>query len=96
MSTWILDLDGKFRIFLSVGLKVVQPSNCLKVHPVAVFSLLIALTLLQPLRFLKQAGGSQLLAAGPFAVEYHFDSVAPCTLRNIPIACFLIGSHGVA
>ena len=96
MSTWISDLDGKFHIFLSVGLKVVQPSNCLKVHPVAVFSLLITLTLLQPLRFLKQEGGSQLLAAGPFAVEYHFDSVAPCTLRNISVACFLIGSHGVA
>ena len=75
MSTWISDLVGKFRIFLSVGLKAVQPSNSLKVHPIAVFSLLTALTLLQPLRFLKQAGGSQVLAAGPFAVEYHFDYV---------------------
>ena len=73
MSTWISDLDGKLHIFLSVGLKAVWPSNCLKVYPIAVFSLLTALTLLQPLLFLKQAGGSQLLAAGPFAVEYHFN-----------------------
>ena len=42
----MFDLDGKFRIFLSVGLKAGWPSNCLKVHPIAVFSLPTALTLL--------------------------------------------------
>ena len=69
MSTWIQDLDGK--IFLSVGIKLGRPSNCLKIHPTAVFSLLTVLALLNPLAFLKQVGDSQVLAGGPFSVECH-------------------------
>ena len=46
VSTWILNLDGKICIFLSVGLKAVQPSNCLEIHPMAVFSHLTVLALL--------------------------------------------------
>ena len=69
------DLGGKICIYLSVGPKVGWPYNCLKIHPIAVFSLLTAQGLLHPLAFLKQAGSSQLLATGPFAVECHLDYV---------------------
>ena len=61
----ILGLGGKIRIFLSRGPNAVQPSNCLKIHPVAVFFLLTELALLHPLGFLKQVGSSKLLAWGP-------------------------------
>ena len=54
---------------------MVWPSNCLKIHSIAVFLLLPELALLHPLGFLKQAGGSQLLAVGSFAVECHLDEV---------------------
>ena len=52
-----------------------QPSNCLKIHPVAVFFLLMELDLTHSLGFLKQAGGSQLLTSGPFAMECYLDKV---------------------
>ena len=54
---------------------MVQPSNCLKIHPIAVFFILTELALLLPLGFQKQAGGSQLLALGSFAVECHLNEV---------------------
>ena len=37
MSTWIPGLGGKIHIFLSEGPKLVRPSNCLKILPIAVF-----------------------------------------------------------
>ena len=52
---WTLVL--KF-LFFSVGPKVVQPSNCLKINPIAIFLLLTALALLHPLGFLKPSVGS--------------------------------------
>ena len=62
-------------IFLSMGLKVVGPSNCLKIHPIAVFLLMTVPALVYPLGFLKDVGRSQALALGPFAVERHLDLV---------------------
>ena len=59
----------------SLGALTVWPSNCLKIHPLAVFLLLNMLDLLHSLGFLKQAGSSQLLALGSFAVECHLDEV---------------------
>ena len=50
---WVL----KFAFFL-VGPKVVWPSNCLKIHPVAIFLLLTALASLHPLGFLKPSVSS--------------------------------------
>ena len=38
------------------------PSNCMKIHPIAVFLLLTALALVHPLGFLKEACDTQLLA----------------------------------
>ena len=58
-----------------VGPKAGWPHNCLKMHPIAVFSVLTALNLLHPLAFLNQVGGSQLLTAGSFAVECHLNYV---------------------
>ena len=64
VSTWISDLGGKYPIFLSAGLKAVQPSNCLEILPIAVFSLLTALTLLHPFHFWsKWAAHNSLLQA---------------------------------
>ena len=37
MSTWILGLGAKIHIFLSGGPKLVRPSDCLKILPIAVF-----------------------------------------------------------
>ena len=61
--------------FFSLGALTVWPSNCLKIHLIAVFLLLNMLDLLHPLGFLKQVGSSQLLALGSFAVECHLDEV---------------------
>ena len=77
MSVWTSEFYTKICIFLLVVHKVVFPGNCLKIHTIAVFSLLTGLGLLHPLAFLKQAGSSQLLAMGPFAVECHLDYVTP-------------------
>ena len=55
---WTLVL--KFSFF-SVGPKPVQPSNCLKINPIAIFLLLTALALLHPLGFLKPSVGSHSL-----------------------------------
>ena len=71
--TWIPDLGGKTCNFISVSPQTVRPSNCLKMHSIAVFLLLTALALLHTLGFLKQAGGSQIPAVGPFAVKLHLD-----------------------
>lgn len=57
MSTWISDVDGKTSTF---------PSKALKLCSFAVFSLQISVAFPHPFGFLKQAGRSQLLAAGPF------------------------------
>ena len=46
-----VNLDGKYPIFLSARLKVVRPSNCLKILPIAVFSLLTALALFHSFHF---------------------------------------------
>ena len=73
--SWILwghripGVGGKICIFFSGAPNAVQPSNCLKIHPIAVFFLVTELALVHPLGFLKQVGGSQLLALGPFAVN---------------------------
>ena len=42
MSTWIMILGGNIQSFLSGNPKVVQPSKCLKTHPITVFLLLTA------------------------------------------------------
>ena len=73
MSTWISNLDGKICIFLLVGLKEVWPSNCLKINPIAVLSLLTSLALLHPLAFLKEAVGLQLLWVCTFAVVCYLE-----------------------
>ena len=69
MSTWILDLDFKIPVFLSVGPEGGRLSNCFKIHLNAVFSLLTAVALVHPLGFLKEVDVSQLLTIGPFAVD---------------------------
>ena len=55
--------------FLSVGPKKVLPSSYLKIHPIAVYLLVTAISLVKPLGFLKQAAGLQFLGAGSFPVE---------------------------
>ena len=47
-------LLAKNQHFLSVGPKMVQNSNCLKIHPIAVFLLVTAISLVRPLGFLQQ------------------------------------------
>ena len=66
VSTWVLDLGDKVSVFFLVGPIAGRPSNCLKIHPIAVFSLLTALRLVHPLGFLKEAGGLQLITACHF------------------------------
>ena len=51
-------LGFKSPIHLLVGSKGGQLSNYLKIHPIAVFSLLTALALVHPLGFLKEESGS--------------------------------------
>ena len=75
VSSWIPVLGGKIHIFLSGSPNVVWPSNCLKIHPIAVFFLLTGLALLPPLGFLRQGGGLQLLPGGPFEVQGALDQV---------------------
>ena len=58
-----------------MGPKMVWPSNCLIIHPIAVFLLLTVLDLVYSLEFLKDVGRSQPLDVGPFAVESHLDLV---------------------
>ena len=53
--------------FLSVDPKMMWPSNFLKIYPIALF-LLVPISLVKPLGFLKQAGGLQFLAARSFPV----------------------------
>ena len=55
--------------YLSLGPKTVRLSSCLKIHPITVFLLTIAIALVKPLGFLKLAGGLQLLAARSFPLE---------------------------
>ena len=64
-------LWGQNSRFYSVGPKKMWPRNCLKLHQIAVFLLLTERALFHPLVLLRQAGGSQWLAAGPFPVECH-------------------------
>lgn len=71
--TWIPNLGGKIPIFFSVGPKVVRLNYCLKIHPIAVFSVMTALDLLQPFAFVKEASSMQLLTAGPFEVDCDLD-----------------------
>ena len=71
--TCIMDFGGNIYIFLLVGPKAMRPSNCLKIHPIAVLLLLSVLTLLHPLGFLRQSWGLQLLAGGRLAVQCHLD-----------------------
>ena len=74
--TRILELGGKIHIFLLVCPKAGWPHNCLKMHPIALFSVVTALDLLHPLAFLKQLGSSKLLTTGSFAVECHLNYVS--------------------
>ena len=55
--------------FHSVVPKKVQPSNSLKLHPIAAFLLLTTRALFHPLGFLKQAGDSQRPSPGSIPVE---------------------------
>ena len=59
-----MELGGKIPIFLLVGLIAGRPSNCLKIHPIALFSLLTVLGLVHPLGFLKEEGGLLLVTMG--------------------------------
>ena len=68
---------------------MVQPSSYLKIHPITDFLLVIVIALVNPLRFLKQAGGLLLLATGLFPMESHlvwvltiWHTVFPDTLSN--------------
>ena len=73
VSSWIRVLGGRIHIFLSGRPNVVWPSNCLKIHPIAVFFLLTELAVLPPLGFLRRGGGPQLLPGGPFEVQGALD-----------------------
>ena len=75
--TWIPVLGAKIRIFLPWSPNAVQPSNCLKIHPVAVVFPLTERALLPILGFQKQGGGLQLLAWGPLEVQGALDQVTP-------------------
>ena len=75
--TWIPVVGAKIRIFLPWSPNAVQPSNCLKIHPVAVFFPLTERALLPILGFQKQGGGLQLLAWGPLEVQGALDQVTP-------------------
>ena len=75
MSSWILVLGGKIRIFVLGSPNEVWPSTCLKIHPIALFFLLTELTLLCPFGFLKQGGGPQLLAWGQFEEQGNLEEV---------------------
>ena len=68
-------LGGKIRIFLLGSPNVVQPSNCLNIHQIALFFLLTELALLPTLGFLKQRGGPQLFTWDPFEVQGHLNKV---------------------
>lgn len=57
--------------FHSVGPKMVQHSNCLKLHSTAAFLQMTARALLHPLGLLEHADDSQWLAASSFLVECH-------------------------
>ena len=72
---WILGLGAKIRIFLPRSLNMGMPSNCLKMHPIAVFFLLTERALLPALGFLKPGGGPPLLAWGPLEVQRALDRV---------------------
>ena len=56
-----------------MGPKVVQLSYCLKIHPIAVFSGVTALDLLQPFAFVKEVSSTQFLIAGPLEVDCDLD-----------------------
>ena len=58
VSTWIQDLGGKIHILLLGIPNAVWPSNCLRIHPITAFLLLIEVALLHCLQFLKQAARS--------------------------------------
>lgn len=58
VSTWVQDLGGKIHILLLGILNAVWPSNCLRIHPITAFLLLIEVALLHSLQFLKQAARS--------------------------------------
>ena len=53
----------------SLGPKTVQLRSCLKIHPITVFLLMIAIALVKPLGFLKLAGGLQVLVTRSFPLE---------------------------
>lgn len=97
--TCIMDFDGKICILLSVGPNAGQPSNCLKIHPTAVFSHLRALGLLHPLAILKQVDGLQSLLRVHFqwnVISTRWPQWEPSNFRHTPTVYFLMGSHGVA
>ena len=75
--TWIPVVGAKICIFLPWSPNAVQPSNCLKIHPVAVIFPLTERALLPILGFQKQGGGLQLLAWGPLEVQGALDQVTP-------------------
>ena len=73
VSTWIFALDGKIRSFHLVDHKAWRPSNCLKIHPIGIFSLLTGLIFLLSLALLKETRALKPLTSGPFAVECHLN-----------------------
>ena len=89
VSTWISNLDGKILIFHSVDHKAGRPSNCLKIHPICIFSLLTGLVLFHPLAFLKETRALKHLASAPFAMECHLHKVntvwQPALSNTLPL-----------
>ena len=66
---------------------MVRPSNCLKIHQIAVSFLLTELALLPTLGFLKQGGSMKHLACGPFEVQGDLDQVT--TVWNLALSDML-------
>ena len=76
-STWMLGLGAKISLFLLGSPSGVQPSMCLKIHPVAVCFLLPELAWIPTLEFLKQGGDQQLLSWGLLEAQGDLGQVTP-------------------
>ena len=51
--------------------------NCLKIHPIALFSLLTVLGLVYPLGFLKEEGGLLLVTTGHVKCQWNVGGMSP-------------------
>ena len=92
MSTWIPGLGGKIHIFLSEGPKLVRPSNCLKILPIAVFFFCFFFLTSDALLFgIPEASGQIAtprleLIKSLMSPQQGDHSMAPRTLRHSPTA----------